>query len=150
METTINTIKRTFIDSKLGEVKLKDAVLDRDEITMYFNIESLSDESQARMDEAIKKKAIEKYYRDEERYRKKGLTIKNLKMKETGKLLCFECSSGKIDFHFLITAIDGTGNLETELWFDGNIENFYDEIKNVIFKAIETRYFGQPRKKNVN
>ena len=47
METTIDTIKRTFIDSKLGEVKLKDAVLDRDEITMYFNIESLSDESPA-------------------------------------------------------------------------------------------------------
>ena len=29
METfTIDTIKRTYVDSKLGEVKLKDAVLD--------------------------------------------------------------------------------------------------------------------------
>lgn len=150
MEITIDTIKRTFVDSKLGEVKLKDAVLDQDDIAISFNIESLSDESQAQIDEAIKKKAIEEYHRDEERYEKHGLTIENLKMKETGKLLCFECSSGKIDFHFLITAIDETGNLDTELWFDGNIENFYDEIKNVIFKAIETRYFGQSRKKNVN
>lgn len=151
METfTIDTMKRTFADSRLGEVKLKNAVLAQDGIEMYFDIEAFPEKVQRQIDETIKKKAIEEYYRDEERYKKHDITIENLKMEETCKLLCFECASGEIDLRFLIMAIDETKNLESEISIEANCEEFYDEIKNLIFKAIETIYFGQSRKKNVN
>ena len=64
--TTIDTIERTYVDSKLGEVKLKDAVLDQDWITMYFDVESFPEKVQRQIDEAIEKKAIEKYQKEEE------------------------------------------------------------------------------------
>lgn len=153
METfTIDTIKRTYVDSKLGEVKLKDAVLDQDEITMYFDVESFSAKVQRQIDEAIEKKAIEEYHREEEKYREYGITLDNLKMKEGEcKVLSLELNSGDFRVGFIVDAVDTkTGKLEVDIWLDANVENFYDEIKNVIFKAIETRYFGQSRKKNVN
>lgn len=79
---TVDTIKRTYVDSKLGEIKLKDAVLDQDWITMYFDVESFPEEMQRQIDEAIEKKAIEKYQKEEEKYREYGITLDNLKMKE--------------------------------------------------------------------
>lgn len=51
---TVDTIKRTYVDSKLGEIKLKDAVLDQDWITMYFDVESFPEEMQRQIDELIK------------------------------------------------------------------------------------------------
>ena len=55
------------------------------------------------------------------------------------------------DYDYIVDAVDTkAGKLEVDIWLDANIENFYDEIKNVIFKAIETRYFGQSFKKNTN
>ena len=47
--TTVDTIKRTYVDSKLGEIKLKDAVLDQDWITMYFDVESFPEEMQMKL-----------------------------------------------------------------------------------------------------
>lgn len=150
--TTVDTIKRTYVDSKLGEVKLKDAVLDQDEITMYFDVESFSAEVQRQIDEAIEKKAIEKYQKEEEKYRGYGITLDNLKMKEGEcKVLSLKLNSGDFKVGFIVDAVDTkAGKLEVDIWLDANIENFYDEIKNVIFKAIETRYFGQSLKKNTN
>lgn len=63
--TVVDTIKRTCVDSKLGEIKLKDAVLDQDWITMYFNVESFPEEAQRQIDKAIEKKAIEEYHSNE-------------------------------------------------------------------------------------
>ena len=141
---TVDTIKRTYVDSKLGEIKLKDAVLDQDWITM--------EEVQRQIDEAIEKKAIEKYQKEEEKYREYGITLDNLKMKEGKcKVLSLELNSGDFKVGFIVDAVDTkAGKLEVDIWLDANIENFYDEIKNVIFKAIETRYFGQSLKKNTN
>ena len=149
---TVDTIKRTYVDSMLGEIKLKDAVLDQDWITMYFDVESFPEEMQRQIDEAIEKKAIEKYQKEEEKYREYGITLDNLKMKEGEcKVLSLELNSGDFKVGFIVDAVDTkAGKLEVDIWLDANIENFYDEIKNVIFKAIETRYFGQSLKKNTN
>lgn len=150
--TVVDTIKRTYVDSKVGEVKLKDAVLDQDLITMYFNVESFPEELQRQIDKAIEKKAIEEYHSNEEKYREYGITLDNLKMKEGDwKVLSLSLNSGDFNVCFLANAVDTkAGKLEVDIWLDANIENFYDEIKNVIFKAIETRYFGQSLKKNTN
>lgn len=60
------------------------------------------------------------------------------------KVLSLELNSGDFKVGFIVDAVDTkAGKLEVDIWLDANIENFYDEIKNVIFKAIETRYFGQ-------
>lgn len=81
-----------------------------------------------------------------------GITLDNLKMKEGEcKVLSLELNSGDFKVGFIVDAVDTkAGKLEVDIWLDANIENFYDEIKNVIFKAIETRYFGQSLKKNTN
>ena len=150
--TVVDTIKRTCVDSKLGEIKLKDAVLDQDWITMYFNVESFPEEAQRQIDKAIEKKAIEEYHSNEEKYREYGITLDNLKMKEgEWKVLSLSLDSGDFNVCFLANAVDTkTEKLEVDVQIDANVENFYDEIKNVIFKAIETRYFGQSLKKNTN
>lgn len=153
MEVTIvDTIKRTCVDSKLGEIKLKDAVLDQDWITMYFNVESFPEEAQRQIDKAIEKKAIEKYQKEEEKYREYGITLDNLKMKEGDwKVLSLSLDSGEFNAYFLLNAVDTKAEkLEVDVRIDANVENFYEEIKNIIFKAIETKYFGQSRKKSVN
>lgn len=84
--TTVDTIKRTYVDSKLGEIKLKDAVLDQDWITMYFDVESFPEEMQRQIDEAIEKKAIEKYQKEEEKYF--SIRTEQLLMKGLHKLHC--------------------------------------------------------------
>ena len=150
--TVVDTIKRTYVDSKVGEIKLKDAVLDQDWITMYFNVESFPEEAQRQIDKAIEKKAIEKYQKEEEKYREYGVTLDNLKMKEGDwKVLSLSLDSGEFNAYFLLNAVDTKAEkLEVDVRIDANVENFYEEIKNIIFKAIETKYFGQSRKKSVN
>jgi hypothetical protein len=150
--TVVDTIKRTYVDSKVGEIKLKDAVLDQDWITMYFNVESFPEEAQRQIDKAIEKKAIEKYQKEEEKYREYGITLDNLKMKEGDwKVLSLSLDSGEFNAYFLLNAVDTKAEkLEVDVRIDANVENFYEEIKNIIFKAIETKYFGQSRKKSVN
>lgn len=153
MEVTIvDTIKRTCVDSKLGEIKLKDAVLDQDWITMYFNVESFPEEAQRQIDKAIEKKASEEYHSNEEKYREYGITLDNLKMKEgEWKVLSLSLDSGDFNVCFLANAVDTkTEKLEVDVQIDANVENFYEEIKNIIFKAIEIKYFGQSRKKSAN
>lgn len=104
---TVDTIKRTYVDSKLGEIKLKDAVLDQDWITMYFDVESFPEEVQRQIDEAIEKKAIEKYQKEEEKYREYGITLDNLKMKEGEcKVLSLELNSGDFKVGFIVDAVD--------------------------------------------
>lgn len=67
------------------------------------------------------------------------------------KVLSLSLDSGDFNVCFLANAVDTkTEKLEVDVQIDANVENFYDEIKNVIFKAIETRYFGQSLKKNTN
>lgn len=150
--TVVDTIKRTYVDSKVGEIKLKDAVLDQDWITMYFNVESFPEEAQRQIDKAIEKKAIEKYQKEEEKYREYDITLDNLKMKEGDwKVLSLSLDSGEFNAYFLLNAVDTKAEkLEVDVRIDANVENFYEEIKNIIFKAIETKYFGQSRKKSVN
>ena len=150
--TVVDTIKRTYIDSKFGEVKLKDAVLDQDLITMYFNVESFPEEAQRQIDEAIEKKAIEEYHSNEEKYREYGITLDNLKMKEgEWKVRSLSLDSGDFNAYFLLNVVDTKAEkLEVDVRIDANVENFYEEIKNIIFKAIETKYFGQSRKKSAN
>ena len=150
--TIVDTIKRTYVDSKLGEIKLKDAVLDQDWITMYFNVESFPEEAQRQIDKAIEKKAIKEYHSNEEKYREYGITLDNLKMKEgEWKVLSLSLDSGDFNVCFLANAVDmKTEKLEVDVQIDANVENFYEEIKNIICKAIEIKYFGQSRKKSAN
>ena len=105
--TVVDTIKITYVDSKVGEIKLKDAVLDQDWITMYFNVESFPEEAQRQIDKAIEKKAIEKYQKEEEKYREYGITLDNLKMKEGDwKVLSLSLDSGEFNAYFLVNAVD--------------------------------------------
>ena len=67
------------------------------------------------------------------------------------KVLSLSLDSGDFNAYFLLNAVDTKAEkLEVDVRIDANVENFYEEIKNIIFKAIETKYFGQSRKKSAN
>ena len=74
---------------------------------MYFDVESFPEEMQRQIDEAIEKKAIEKYQKEEEKYREYGITLDNLKMKEGEcKVLSLELNSGDFKVGFIVDAVD--------------------------------------------
>ena len=59
---TIDTTKRTMVDSKQGEIKTSNAVLDRSLISMYLDIESLPESLQIKIDKDIHEEAVEKFH----------------------------------------------------------------------------------------
>lgn len=136
---TIDTTKRTMVDSKQGEIKTSNAVLDRSLISMYLDIESLPESLQIKIDKDIHEEAVEKFHEYEQRYKKYGITLENLKMKETFKGLVLDLDDGEISLSYLIGAVDTTDHIDSDIRIPSNIDK--SELKPIVMKAIEQIYF---------
>lgn len=139
----IDRTKRTITDSEFGKIGIGAATLNEDLIGVFFDVESVPNDLQRQIDKAIQEEAIKQYYEYEEIYRSRGITPENLKMRETVKVICFDLNLGCMCSEFFVSAIDTIAKiLQVDITFAANVEEFHEELKNIIMNAIEERYFG--------
>lgn len=139
----VDTKKRTMNEPTIGKIDLGKVVLNEDVIEMFFDIESVPDELQKRIDKQIQEQAMHLFYVAEDRYRSHGITPENLKMKEVWKTLDFKFDEGKIKTCIYASAVDIIAeNLEVDIVIPCDLtDDMREEIKRIIFRAIEKKYF---------
>lgn len=139
----VDTKKRTMNEPTIGKIDLGKVVLNEDLIEMFFDIESVPDELQKRIDKQIQEQAMNLFYVAEDRYRSHGITPENLKMKEVWKILDFKFDEGKIKTCIYTSAVDIIAeNLEVDIVIPCDLtDDMREEIKRIIFRAIEKKYF---------
>lgn len=139
----IDRTKRTVTDSKLGKLEIGTASWGEDFFSLYFDVDSVSDNLQKQIDKTIQEDAIKKFYEYEEKYRSYGVTPENLKMREVLKILTFAFDGGGKSSKFIVSAIDTvTENLEVDIEIPANVEEFNEELKGIVMKGIEKKLFG--------
>ena len=144
MENIVDTTKRILNEPKLGQIGLGDVILDEELIQMYFKVETLLPDLQQQIDQKIREKAIEEFYHQEDRYRCHGITPENLKMKEVWRTLDLEFKEGKVYSYIMICAVDMmTEDLEVGIKIPCDVSSIHDEIKSIVLKNIEKKYFGR-------
>ena len=139
----VDTKKRTMNEPPIGKIDLGKVVLNEDLIELWMDIASVPDELQKKIDKQIQEQALKQFYAVEDRYRSHGITPENLKMKEVWKTLDFELDEGKIRTSIHSGAVDTISeNLEVDIAIPCNLtEDMREEIKRVVIRAIEKKYF---------
>ena len=134
--------KRSFVDPNYGKINLSDVVMDTNYISLIFQIDNVSEKLQKQIDTGIRNLAIETYHDKEDMWLERGITLEKLEMRETWKILTLEFNDGELESKILVGAVDTNGRMEITLEILANVEAFRDEIKAIVMKAIEKRYFG--------
>lgn len=134
--------KRTIV-TPLGKMEFGNIVLIDECLELYLDIEKVTDELQSEIDQKIHDSAIALYKEREERYREHGiLSTDEIKMREIYKALDLSLERRNIKSYISIGAIDEkTETLEADILIPIDIQPFFDEIKSIVLKTIEQRYF---------
>lgn len=135
--------EKRIITTPLGKMEFSNVVLNDECLEVYLDIDKVTDELQSEINQRIYDTAIEQYREREESYIKRGLTdVKDIKMREIFKALNLSLSRGNIHSYISVGAIDDKMELlEVDISIPIDIEPFFEEVKKIVLKTIEQRYF---------
>lgn len=135
--------EKRIITTPLGKMEFSNVVLNDECLEVYLDIDKVTDELQSEINQKIYNNAIEQYKENEESYIKRGLTdVKDIKMCEIFKALNLILCNGNINSYISVGAIDDKMELlEVDISIPIDVKPFFEEVKKIVLKMIEQRYF---------